>query len=169
MSFFHVTNKQYRINDIVDATTFESTEYHQQTIQKGMSDIDNILDMSRPKDFPSRKNCIYAFDNIGMCMHFVGNRYDGNEIYYEVEMIKPVKCPMKLIKILNEENYTVNQQIIIDEYWQPNLENEWKYFEYLASSMEIISIIDGNDRMGKITAGMFNNSDEELATKLFIK
>ncbi len=169
MTFFHVTNKEYQIDDIVDATTFESTEYHQRTIQGGMGDIDNILDTYRPQGFPNRKNCIYAFDNVGMCMHFVGNRYNGNEIYYEVELINPVKCPIKLVKILNENNYTVDNKIIINEYWQPNSRNNWKYFEYLASSMKIIAIVEGNDKMGKMIAGMFNDLDEELGTKLFIE
>jgi len=169
MSFFHVTDKEYEITNIVDATTFESTEYHQRVTAKGMDGIDTILDRFRPQDFPSRRNCIYAFDNIGMCMHFVGNRYDGNEIYYEVELVEPVKCPMKLIKFLNEEKYTVNQEVIIDEYWQPNPKNEWKYFEYLASSMRIIDCVEGNDTMSKMIAGGYNDFDEELATNLFIR
>lgn len=168
MSFYHVSDKIYEINKIVDAIDFETTEYHQRIIQQGMGDIDNILDASRPKGTPSRKNCVYAFDNLDFCKHFVGNRYAGKEIYYEVELIDPIKCPIKLVKVINEGKYSVDREIIIKEYWEPRPENDWKYFEYLSTSMKIIDIVEGNNRMWRIIAGEKNDSDERLATKLFI-
>lgn len=67
------------------------------------------------------------------------------------------------------ENYTVEREIVIKEYWEPSPENDWKYFEYLASSMRVIGIVEGNDKMGRMMAGGKNDSDERLATNIFIR
>lgn len=134
MPLYHVSCKEYHVNQVIKAEDFETTEYYNNAVNDNKSWIDDFLDENKPENAPDRKKALYAFDSIANCGAFK-NSCKCEIFYYEVEMVEPAACPMCLTDGLIQGDEILNNRLA-EEYWNPM--EDWKYLEYLSSEMRII-------------------------------
>ena len=162
MPLYHVSCKEYQVNQVIKAEDFETTEYYENAVAEDKGWIDNFLDENKPENAPDRKKTLYAFDNISNCGAFKST-CEGEIFYYEVEMVEPISCPMCLTGALVEGSEELNNTLR-EEYWNPT--KDWKYLEYLSLEMKIIDKVAKPTTLQKAKGIIDYNADRELIKKL---
>ncbi|MBR5907052.1 MAG: hypothetical protein IKZ50_01500 [Bacteroidales bacterium] len=162
MRLFHITDKVYRIGETVSAEDFgESCFYHKNNPINTW--INEVLDEGKDADCPSRKRCIYAFNELGHCLAFNNN---PNLHCYLVEMDAHGGFPMVLtdkLRRLGKDSCQIDD--VVREYWHPT--NNWKFNEFLGNSMVIIEEIITEGCFFAMRSKMLYGKDRDLADSLF--
>lgn len=142
MRLFHITdNITYKIGDVISVNDFEGNMcfYHEKHIEHRW--INDFLNACKPDNYPSRRKCIYAFDNPGHCFFFLSREPLITDHCYEVEMNAVGGFPMILTGwMIRHRNNTDSLRNIAEEYWHPT--NPWNFCEYMGSEMTIISEVN---------------------------
>lgn len=164
MELYHVSFKKYEVGKTYTASN--PIGYHLRAIQKGEGWVNDILDEYRPDGTPSRISSFYACDILENCVAYIGNKtIEGKEpIYYKVKMECTIGFPMVMVdRIKCLGNDTSKILPYIDEYWNPTL--DWKYLEFLSSTMTIIEIL--SEPFGLFKGKRNYEVDRDLAIKIF--
>lgn len=137
-NYYHSSSQNYEVGEIVSIDNFDGDvcNYHK-THEEQAELINGTLDEHRPTGFPSRKKCIYVFDNKEICLYF-GCKND-HAFCYTVKVYHGCgPFPMYLCgKIETYKNRINLQKRIIQEYFNPK--KNWNIREYLCKEIEIIS------------------------------
>ncbi len=167
MELYHVTCKKYRVGQVLNALNFERTEYYVGAERNNLSWIDDFLDAKRGQSHPSRSNTLFAFDCEKKCKAFASSRSLISPIFYQVEMVEPVACPMHLVGLISKANSDEFNNRIAQEYWHPT--QDWKYLEYLSVQMEIKSIVDASNPYWESAGRMAIGLDRDKAKYFFLQ
>ena len=139
MRLYHITTKQYNVDDIISIGSFKGTTHYHSRIDEKKKQIDNRLSEQRPEGEPSRSKCIYAFKKSEYCYYFGEKEYPNKELHLyecEGEVTSVMGHPMVLVNSLKD---TLSEDIIsaiCSEYWSPQ-RNDWNYMEFLLSEIRI--------------------------------
>lgn len=138
MKLFHITDREYPIGEVVSIDGFggDTCFYHQKHGEHQW--INDFLDLYRPAGYPSRKRCIYAFDQPGHCFAFLYDTPIAGYHCYEIEMDAVGGFPMILTGKLNDyKNNDIVLKAMAEEYWHPT--QTWHFCEFIGERMTIIS------------------------------
>ncbi len=133
MKYFHATTES--LNDGQILTSSNPSSFYPNATQ--------AMDNNRPDNAPERRTSFYTADSPEFAYYFLlkqGKSKDEINVY-RVETEPPWKAVFSLThaiqkKLQNNESVSA----AIDEYWSPT--KEWKFFEYLSSSIKIIEKVE---------------------------
>ena len=138
MRLYHITNKEYQIEEVVSIYHFEVNVCYYHQNHPTHQWINDYLDSYKPAECPSRKKCIYAFDKPGHSFAFLYGMSLVGQHCYEIEMDAYGGFPMILTGLFQTFKNNVNVlNSMAEEYWHPT--QEWKFCEYLGREMRIVS------------------------------
>ena len=166
MELYHVSFREYAVEQTYTAQN--PIGYHLRSIQRNEGWINEILDEHKPAGMPSRISSFYACSVLENCQAFIGNKKidDRDPIYYKVEMHSNGGFPMVLIDRMRKLGQASD---LIDtctsEYWTPT--HEWRYLEYLNSTMTIIDVLPIPEPLVANKGRLNYNSDYKFAKQLF--
>ena len=69
--------------------------------------------------------------------------------------------------LLETNSFTVDREVLLNEYWEPAQENNWCQFEFLAESMTILEILNEPNFIEVSAAKVCGMRDMDLANQLF--
>ncbi len=133
MELFHASKISYQIGDIVNASATPSYYYPNAT---------NLMDSMRPSGFPARSSARYSSDSEELCVYYlITQGVPESEIkLYRVRVNDYCKSPFAITHVVEKriaQNIPVNN--LIYEYWNPT--KQWKNYEYLSTTFEILEIL----------------------------
>lgn len=139
MVLYHISNKYYADNSVVNIDDFEGevTCYYRDRADHNW--IDDFLSETKPQNVPNRRRAIFCFSSPCHCVYFKkAEIQSGQEVFlYKAEMNVEFGYPMRLIRNLetNPDNEQIKNAVRM-EYWNPTL--DWKVKEYIGESMTIL-------------------------------
>jgi len=138
MEVYHTTDKVYQKGQVVCVSDFEDglSLYH---VNVGNNQcVNDYLDKDRPCEFPERKRAIYTFRLIKHCLIFGRKKH-----IYKADIPETIGHPMCLTEAFTSDSNEPNniKRLIRGEYWTPK--RDWKFYEYLSTSMTIIEECKG--------------------------
>ena len=131
------------------------------------SQVEDILEQIRGNRSVSRLNAFFASKEESDCAVYLKNPgYTGSLFIYKVRLPVAFSHPMALVdrikKHLGNDGFLKQ---IAEEYWYPS--KDWKYFEFLGDSMEIIEQVAVPNNNMLSGAKVRYGSDRDLAQKIW--
>ena len=165
MPLYHCTTEHYVKDQVIGP--FLQSRFSVNQKKNGSQWIEELLAKYRPgSQACSRENAVYAADAPENAARFLtGQHFNSPEtppVYcYEVAATAVSKAPMAVIRLieLSRENPELLEQLN-KEYWEPK--REWKFWEYFAPSMTVISEMPWPSDIAIWTAGAPYEADKTL-------
>jgi hypothetical protein len=129
--------------------------------------VEDILEKFRGGRSVSRLNAFFVTKNESDCAIYLKNQgYMGSILIYKVRLLASCYHPMVLVDRI--KMHLGNDEIlkqIAEGYWHPS--QDWKYFEFLSDSMEILEevAVPNNDMLSG--AKFRYGSDRDLAQRIW--
>ena len=142
---YHASTKRLGVGRTVSVDDYKGdTTFFYQSLDNDKKQIEELIESARPKEYVSRKKCIFFFEDPVYCMHFAKAQYKSRTIYvYEVAVHNVCGgFPMHIIGKL-EESYKNGIDISpqINEYWKPT--HKWECLEFFGSAMTVLRDVTG--------------------------
>ena len=140
MHLYRVDKRHFKNNDIITPnTTFE------EKMDKLRLEIESSLDKLKPSNVPTRKECLYLFNNLSSALLFC-SKYGGNIFTVEVKCEDIYhKADMNILdNIYNIFEITKNNDIrnkIIRKYWNEGAHSFQPCYEFLVKQAQVKKII----------------------------
>lgn len=166
MTLFHASYETFEVGRTYSADRV--TPYFLEKQSQNMDWVDILLNEYKPDHAPMRQQTFFACDSVENCFAYISSRPRIGElpIYYKVEMENPVKAVMCITDIFR--NVDINDPAIpvyANEYWYPS--QEWRYYEYLSDSMQILEVVQEPDFILKNRGKMNYSADRDLRIRMF--
>jgi hypothetical protein len=156
MNYYHATLREYKKWEIVTATA--STAAYENATE--------AMDAKRPKNSQARKTALYCADSPEFAVYYqIKQGRDVNDVnLYQVKVDKPCKTVFAITNAIeNKLNNNEDIEALIKEYWSPTM--QWKVYEYLASSFEVVKKID-IPRINEIAMFQIYQNDFDLVSNI---
>ena len=163
---YHASTKKLGVGSYFSVDNYEGeTTFFYKSLDASKKNVEEELELSRPKEIVSRKKCIFCFDDPIYCKRFAQSQYPKNDIYvYKVAVFGgygdfPMYIIGKLEALLKSEEDISRQ---LKEYWNPT--KSWKCREYIGREMIILGEISHNTGGDALTSII---DDRDLYNRLW--
>lgn len=140
MHLYRVDKRYFKNNEIITPdTTFE------EKMNEFQLEIESNLDKLKPSHIPTRKECLYLFENLSSALLFC-SKYGGNiyaveveckDIYYKADMNK-LENINDIFKITHDND--IRNEIIL-KYWDEGSHTFQPCYEFLTKQAKVKKVI----------------------------